>query len=93
MMDFIRAEKYGEELPENPIIITFDDGYEDNYTNMMPMINAMGMKATMFMATNYIGKENYVSWQQLKEMQDNNIEIGSHTANHLPLTEVENLDN
>lgn len=57
MMDFIRAEKYGEELPENPIIITFDDGYEDNYTNMMPMINAMGMKATMFMATNYIGKE------------------------------------
>lgn len=93
MMDFIRAEKYGEELPENPIIITFDDGYEDNYTNMMPMINAMGMKATMFMATNYIGKENYVSWQQLKEMQNNNIEIGSHTANHLPLTEVENLDN
>ena len=43
--------------------------------------------------SNYIGKENYVSWQQLKEMQDNNIEIGSHTANHLPLTEVENLDN
>lgn len=34
------------------------------------MINKMGMKATMFMATNYIGKENYVSWQQLKEMQD-----------------------
>lgn len=93
LMDFIRAEKYGEELPENPIILTFDDGYEDNYINMMPMIKAMDMKATMFMATNLIGKKNYVNWQQLKEMQDNGIEIGSHTANHLPLDQVENLDN
>ena len=37
-----------------------------NYINMMPMVQAMGMKATMFMATNYIGKEGYVNWQQLK---------------------------
>lgn len=91
LMDFIRAEKYGEELPENPIILTFDDGYEDNYTNMMPMVKAMNMKATMFMATNYVGKENYVNWQQLKEMQANGIEIGSHTANHIPLTQSDNV--
>lgn len=56
-MDFIRAEKYGEELPENPIILTFDDGYEDNYTNMMPMVKAMNMKATMFMATIMLAKK------------------------------------
>ena len=94
LMDFIRAEKYGEELPENPIILTFDDGYEDNYTNMMPMVKAMDMKATMFMAVNYVGKENYVTWQELKEMQANGIEIGSHTANHLPLDSSEvTMDN
>lgn len=95
LMDYIRSQKYGEELPPNPIILTFDDGYEDNYINMMPMVQAMGMKATMFMATNYIGKEGYVSWQQLKEMQNSGIEIGSHTANHLPLDEVavDKLDN
>lgn len=89
LMDFIRAEKYGEHLPENPIILTFDDGYEDNYTNMMPMVKAMGMKATMFMPVNFIGKDRYVDWQQLKDMQNNGIEIGSHTANHLPLDDDE----
>lgn len=87
-MDYIRAQKYGEELPPNPIILSFDDGYADNYYNMMPMVEAMNMKATMFMATNYIGREGYVSWQQLKEMQNRGIEIGSHTANHIPLDEV-----
>ncbi len=94
LMEYVRAQKYGEELPENPIILTFDDGYEDNYTNMMPIVKAMGMKATMFVPTNFIGKENYVDWLQLKEMQDNGIEIGSHTANHLPLDTVadEKLD-
>lgn len=89
LMDFIRAQKYGEPLPENPVILTFDDGYEDNYTNMMPMVQAMGMKATMFMPTNYIGKKGYVSWDQLRQMQQKGIEIGSHTANHLPLTDMD----
>ena len=93
LMDYVKAEKYGTELPENAIILTFDDGYEDNYTNMMPMVRAMGMKATMFVPINYIGKEHYVSWQQLKEMQDNGIEIGSHSANHIPLNQVDNLEN
>ena len=78
---------------KNPIIITFDDGYEDNYTNMMPMINAMGMKATMFMATNYIGKENYVSWQQFeRKCRIIILKLAVIQQNHLPLTEVENLD-
>ena len=88
LMEFIRAQKYGEELPDKPIILTFDDGYEDNYTNMMPMVKNMGMKATMFMPTNFVGKEGYVSWQQLKQMQEDGIEIGSHTANHLPLSDM-----
>ena len=44
------------------------------------------MKATIFMVTNDIGKDGYLSWQQLKDMEKRGIEIGSHTANHLPLT-------
>lgn len=93
LMDYVKAEKYGNELPEKAIILTFDDGYEDNYTNMMPMVKAMDMKATMFVPVNYIGKKQYVNWQQLKEMQANGIEIGSHTANHIPLNQVDNLEN
>ena len=85
MMDFIRAEKYGEKLPENPIIITFDDGYEDNYTIMLPILEAHGMKATMYMVTNNIGQPDYLTWEELRDMQERGVEIGSHTADHEPL--------
>lgn len=85
LMDFIRAKKYGEPLPSKPVILTFDDGYEDIYTNVMPILTQNNMKATVFVVTNYIGHKNYLTWQQLKQMQENNIELGSHTANHLLL--------
>lgn len=86
--DFLRAKKGLQELPEKPVILTFDDGYESNYTELLPILEKRGLKATVFMVTNDIGKKNYLSWQQLKDMENCGIEIGSHTANHLPLTEM-----
>lgn len=88
LLEFIKAKKGKGELPPKPIVLTFDDGYEDNYTELLPIIEPYGMKATVFMATNYIGKDGYLSWDQLRDMQSRNIEIASHTANHLPLSEL-----
>ena len=85
MLEFIKASRGKFEMPAKPIILTFDDGYEDNYTIMLPILEAHGMKATMYMVTNNIGLPDYLSWEQLKEMQDRGVEIGSHTANHQPL--------
>ena len=87
--DFLRAKKGLQELPEKPVILTFDDGYENNYTVLWPILKEKNLKATVFMVTNDIGREGYLTWGQLKEMQDGGIEIGSHTANHLPLTEMD----
>lgn len=86
--DFLRAKKGLFQLPEKPIILTFDDGYESNYTELLPILEERGLKATIFMVTNSIGKDNYLTWQQLKDLEKRGIEIGSHTANHLPLTEM-----
>ena len=85
LLDFLRARKGKQQLPDRPIIITFDDGYEDNYTTMLPVLEARGMKATLFMVTNDIGQPGYLTWDQLRDMQERGIEIGSHTANHQPL--------
>ncbi len=84
--DYLRAKKGLLQLPEKPIILTFDDGYESNYKELLPILEERGLKATIFMVTNDIGKDGYLSWQQLKDMEKRGIEIGSHTANHLPLT-------
>lgn len=88
LMDFIRAKKYHEQLPPKPIILTFDDGYEDNYTNVMPILQSYGMKGTVFVVSNLVGRKGYLTWQQLKKMQNENIELGCHTANHIPLTKL-----
>lgn len=88
MLEFMKAKKGKMELPEKPIVLTFDDGYENNYTHMLPILEEYGMKATIYMATNSIGLPGYLTWEELREMQDRGIEIGSHTANHLPLTKL-----
>lgn len=85
LMDFVRSKKYGEILPDKSLILTFDDGYEDNYTNVMPFLKKHDMKETVFVITNRIGQDGYLSWEQLHEMQSENVELGSHSANHLPL--------
>lgn len=88
ILDFLRAKKGKQELPKKAIIITADDGYKDNLTDMLPILEERGMKATVFMVTNDIGLPGYLTWDDLKEMQGRNIEIGSHTANHLALTSM-----
>ena len=77
-------------LPEKPIVLTFDDGYEDNYKNMLPILESHGMKAVVYMITNKIGKPGYLNFEQLKDMQRRGIEIGSHTADHIPFNVLDN---
>ena len=89
MQDFMRARKGKQELPEKPVILTFDDGYEDNYTTLLPMLEERHMTAVVYMVTNSIGRKGYLSWNQLRDMQKRGIEIGSHTANHQPLTRLD----
>ncbi len=82
-------EKDGE-LPEKPVVITFDDGYLDNYEDAFPILQKYRMKATIFPVTDYLGHfPNYLTWDQAKEMQDSGlIQFGSHTMSHSNLTEI-----
>ena len=84
--DYARARKGKQQLPEKPIILSFDDGYEDNWRVVLPMLEERGMKAVFYMVTNSIGKPGYLTWDNLFDMERSGMEIGSHTANHLPLT-------
>lgn len=44
-----------EGLPRRPVIVTFDDGYDDNYLNAFPVLKSLGIPATIFVSTGYIG--------------------------------------
>lgn len=72
-------------IPEKSIIITFDDGYTDNYVHAFPILKELDMKATIFMIASQVNSGYYMSADQLKEMSDYGIDIGSHTDNHVYL--------
>ena len=61
MLEFSKAAKGKGTLPEKPVIVTFDDGYEDNYTQALPLLEERGMKGEVYVVTNFIGKEGYLT--------------------------------
>lgn len=70
-------------VPRKSVLITFDDGYEDNYTNAFPILKKYNFKATIFVITDSVDKcKQSLSSAQLKEMQSNGIDIESHTNLH-----------
>ncbi len=75
-----------EPIPCKSVVLTFDDGYEDNYVNAFPVLKKYGFKASVFVITTTVDKnEKCLNSSQLKEMQNNGIDIESHTADHLEL--------
>lgn len=84
--DYARARKGKQELPAKPVILSFDDGYEDNWRVVLPMLQERGMKAVFYVVTNDIGQPGYMTWDNLFDLEHSGMEIGSHTANHIPLT-------
>ncbi len=65
----------------NLVMLTFDDGYENNYTYAYPILKDNGFSAVIFVVVNKIGEEGYLNIQEIKEMQKNGIVIASHTLN------------
>ncbi|MFQ5854962.1 MAG: polysaccharide deacetylase family protein [Anaerolineae bacterium] len=74
----------GEPLPERPIILTFDDGYRDNYENAFPLLEKYGFTGTFFLITNFIdeGRPAYLTWDQVKHLARVGNEIGAHSRDH-----------
>ncbi len=77
------------ELPKKPVLITFDDGYADNYKNAFPILRRYGMRATIFVIPAFVGVyNNYLTWEEILEMQDGGITFESHTMHHYKLEEL-----
>ena len=86
--EYLFAEEW--RITETPsVIITLDDGYVDNYTNMFPILKAHGAKATIFLVSNLVNTDGYLTSAQIKEMSDSGlVSFQCHTANHVDLAHL-----
>ncbi len=88
------------DLPDRPVVVTFDDGFDNFYTTALPILHRYGLTATLYLATAYMGGTSrwlahdgggdlrMLTWDQVREACSAGIEIGGHTATHVPLTQV-----
>jgi peptidoglycan/xylan/chitin deacetylase (PgdA/CDA1 family) len=81
------ALEHGKRLPPKPIVITFDDGYRDVLSNAAPVMHRLGMRGTAYVITSRISGTDvsFFSWLQLNALEQNGIEVGSHTVDHAEL--------
>lgn len=77
----------GERVPPRHVAITFDDGYDDIYRVVHPMLKRFGFPATVFITPGDIGKPGFLTWEQAAELAADGFGFGSHTMHHayLPL--------
>jgi len=76
------------ELPDKPILITFDDGYRDNFDNAYPILKQYGMIATFFIITDYMWMGDRLNSERIVEMSQGGMSFGSHTVSHKRLGDL-----
>ena len=86
--------------PVRSVVITFDDGYADNYSLAYPILCAHNIPVTIFVVSSYLGRKNewdqggelagrpLMSWSQVQELASQGVQIGAHSCLHHRLTEI-----
>ncbi len=100
--DWLAHQDRGAPLPDKPIVLTFDDGYEDAVTSALPALRARGMRATFFLVSDWIRADEaqrftqsvdgsarrYLLWAEARSLAAAGMEVGSHGATHRRLPEL-----
>ena len=92
----LQKEIMKAKIKENLLCLTFDDIEKSIYTNALPILEDLGLKATFFIATNWLGKNinrpfrgrETINAKDVREIAFLGHEIGAHTMNHQKLTEI-----
>lgn len=91
-------------ISEKTAVLTFDDGFQNFYTEAFPVLEEYGFTATVFLVTDCVGKHNFwenkedgstgmplgklLSWDEIKELSKSGIDFGAHSVSHPDLTKI-----
>jgi peptidoglycan/xylan/chitin deacetylase (PgdA/CDA1 family) len=74
------------------VMITFDDGTEDHYQEVFPVLRKYGFKGVFFVVTGWIGRPGYLTWAQMEEMIGAGMDVQSHSDTHRFLSELNDAE-
>ena len=75
-------------LPDRPVVLSFDDGYQDLYTQAFPVLQQHHFRAVAYLVSGFFGRRSYVSAAEARQLDAYGIEIGAHTVDHVDLTRL-----
>lgn len=86
LFDVVNALRQGKPVPANTIVITFDDGYENIYSNAHPLLKSYGFPYTVFVNPPAIGQSpKQLTWEHIAVMTNEGVTFANHTLDHLHL--------
>lgn len=87
MKKLVQHMALGSPLPDKPVVLTFDDGYVDHYTEVFPRLKARGMVGSFYVISEYphSGNTAYMTWDMIREMQAWGMEIEAHSNENASL--------
>ncbi|MFH1856778.1 MAG: polysaccharide deacetylase family protein [Candidatus Omnitrophota bacterium] len=89
--ELVEGIKNKREFNHKTVVITIDDGYEDNFLYGYPVLKEFDFPATIFIAANHINnKKDFMNWLQVKVMAKDTISFGAHTKNEAYLPSITN---
>ena len=80
----------GTKIPllERAVALTFDDGFCDNYETGFSLLIRRKIPAAVFVVVDWVGRENFLTWKEIRELSDSGITIGSHALSHRWLPDI-----
>lgn len=81
-LSYLMSKGVKETDTKKRVVLSFDDGWENQYTYAYPLLKKHRMTATFYIYTHPVGYRNFLTWPQIREMRQGGMEIGSHTLTH-----------
>jgi peptidoglycan/xylan/chitin deacetylase (PgdA/CDA1 family) len=100
LRDYLDSIMMNQPTPRKSIVLTFDDGYKNNYDIAFPILRVFGFTATIFLVTGFMGKTDswekdkgipdfpLLSWNEVLEMKKYGIDFQPHSHSHPLLTDL-----
>jgi len=90
LSEYAELLRSGRKHPKRTVVMTFDDGYADNYTAAFPLLKKYEFPGTVFVVVDWIGSPGMLTWPQMREMVAGGlIDIGSHSLTHCDLAQAQ----